>query len=238
MTYVEFIQSIQESRENTYFPYSERHHIIPRCLGGTDEEDNLIYLTYREHFIAHNLLMKENPDNRNLILAVHFMSLDGDHETTPEEYEEARRKFVESQIGNTYGSLCRHTEEFKENLRKRNRKGLTEESRHKIAEAHMGTKASEETKKKKMAISHTGLKMPPRQYHMMCQLCHKEFLANSPKVKYCSICDIIVKEEKAKNRRTKSEAAKVRVCHLICKSCGKEFISRGPNRYYCDECNR
>lgn len=38
--------------------YYEKHHIIPKCLGGSDDEQNLIYLTYREHFIAHWLLVK------------------------------------------------------------------------------------------------------------------------------------------------------------------------------------
>jgi hypothetical protein len=35
----------------------ERHHIRPRSLGG-EYEDNMVYLTPREHFIAHYLLMK------------------------------------------------------------------------------------------------------------------------------------------------------------------------------------
>ena len=32
------------------------HHIIPRCLRGSDEDSNLIKLTYREHYLAHCLL--------------------------------------------------------------------------------------------------------------------------------------------------------------------------------------
>lgn len=36
--------------------YTERHHIVPKCLGGSDEKDNLAVLTGREHFIAHLLL--------------------------------------------------------------------------------------------------------------------------------------------------------------------------------------
>ena len=32
------------------------HHILPRCLKGTDENYNLIKLTYREHYLAHCLL--------------------------------------------------------------------------------------------------------------------------------------------------------------------------------------
>jgi hypothetical protein len=30
----------------------ERHHILPKKLGGDDDESNLIHLTVREHFIA------------------------------------------------------------------------------------------------------------------------------------------------------------------------------------------
>jgi uncharacterized protein YjhX (UPF0386 family) len=36
--------------------YTEKHHIIPKCLGGK-EEDNLVSLTAREHYICHWLLI-------------------------------------------------------------------------------------------------------------------------------------------------------------------------------------
>jgi hypothetical protein len=45
--------------------YSERHHIIPKSLGGSDDESNLVDLTAREHFICHYLLMKMYPKNTN-----------------------------------------------------------------------------------------------------------------------------------------------------------------------------
>ena len=38
--------------------YTETHHITPRALGGGDDEDNLVELTAREHFVAHLLLAK------------------------------------------------------------------------------------------------------------------------------------------------------------------------------------
>jgi hypothetical protein len=38
--------------------YKERHHIIPKCIGGNNNTDNLVYLTAREHFICHLLLVK------------------------------------------------------------------------------------------------------------------------------------------------------------------------------------
>lgn len=38
--------------------YSEKHHVIPRSLGGDNSADNLVALTAREHFICHWLLTK------------------------------------------------------------------------------------------------------------------------------------------------------------------------------------
>jgi DNA-directed RNA polymerase specialized sigma24 family protein len=38
--------------------YFERHHILPRALGGTDDSSNLVTLTAKEHFVAHVLLAK------------------------------------------------------------------------------------------------------------------------------------------------------------------------------------
>jgi hypothetical protein len=41
--------------------YTETHHIIPKCLGGSDDKENLVKLTAREHYIAHKLLVKMFP---------------------------------------------------------------------------------------------------------------------------------------------------------------------------------
>ena len=38
--------------------YFEKHHVIPKSLGGTNDKSNLVKLTAREHFIAHWLLAK------------------------------------------------------------------------------------------------------------------------------------------------------------------------------------
>lgn len=52
--------------------YYETHHIIPRCLGGDDSVDNLVNLTFREHYIAHWLLCKIHR-NYKLASAFHMM---------------------------------------------------------------------------------------------------------------------------------------------------------------------
>lgn len=38
--------------------YCEKHHIIPKSMGGGNRRDNIVSLTAREHFIAHVLLTK------------------------------------------------------------------------------------------------------------------------------------------------------------------------------------
>lgn len=38
--------------------YGEEHHIIPKCMGGSDEKENIVRLTAREHYLAHALLFK------------------------------------------------------------------------------------------------------------------------------------------------------------------------------------
>ena len=61
---------IQRSKTRDYVEYPERHHIVPKCLGGSDKKDNLAILTPREHFICHWLLVKIIPDNRKIEYAL------------------------------------------------------------------------------------------------------------------------------------------------------------------------
>jgi hypothetical protein len=51
----------------------EQHHIIPKCLGGNDEGENIVSLTPEEHYVCHQLLVKIYPDNRNILFAANMM---------------------------------------------------------------------------------------------------------------------------------------------------------------------
>lgn len=100
LTYKDFIENIIKTRGRFACgeEYHERHHIIPRCMGGANDRDNLIDLFAREHFIAHRLLALENPDNDKLVYAWHLMSFGKNQDratcvVTAEEYEEARKSF-------------------------------------------------------------------------------------------------------------------------------------------------
>ena len=50
--------------------YKELHHVLPRCMGGGNEDSNLVYLTAKEHFVAHQLLVKIYPEVKGLAFAL------------------------------------------------------------------------------------------------------------------------------------------------------------------------
>lgn len=47
----------------------EKHHIVPKCIGGGNKADNIVTLTYREHTLAHWLLVRIHPGNPKLAYA-------------------------------------------------------------------------------------------------------------------------------------------------------------------------
>jgi mRNA-degrading endonuclease YafQ of YafQ-DinJ toxin-antitoxin module len=70
-----YTRLIDRARARTLPGYKEKHHIVPRCMGGTNDPANLVELTAREHFIAHLLLLKIYPNKKSLIKAVNLMCL-------------------------------------------------------------------------------------------------------------------------------------------------------------------
>ena len=104
---------IERAKEREEFTegYYERHHIIPRCLGGTDDECNLVYLTPEEHYVAHQLLVKMYPDENGLVYAANMMVLNGTyHQRNNKRYGWLKRKYhliCKQRVGEKNGSYGR-----------------------------------------------------------------------------------------------------------------------------------
>lgn len=64
---------IQRAKHRLLEGYVEVHHVIPKCVGGNDDKNNLVSLTAEEHFVAHLLLTKIYPNNTKLIFAANMM---------------------------------------------------------------------------------------------------------------------------------------------------------------------
>ena len=60
-----YFSIISNAKSRTILPetYTEKHHIIPKSLGGNNSKDNLAVLTAREHFICHLLLPRMTSGN-------------------------------------------------------------------------------------------------------------------------------------------------------------------------------
>lgn len=65
---------ILRARNRVLTCYTENHHVIPRCMGGTDDPDNIVALTPEEHYTAHLLLAKAYPDHPALLYACMMMT--------------------------------------------------------------------------------------------------------------------------------------------------------------------
>ena len=53
----------------------EVHHILPRSMGGTNEDFNLVKLTYKEHFLAHKLLFRITRGTEKVSMAFALMRM-------------------------------------------------------------------------------------------------------------------------------------------------------------------
>lgn len=77
--------------------YYEKHHIIPKCLGGSNDYSNIIALTAREHFICHMLLTKmvEGRDKTRMSFAMWRLAhpKQSKHKINSSMYETTRKLF-------------------------------------------------------------------------------------------------------------------------------------------------
>lgn len=56
--YYDLVYTRKKQNRNKKTEYYESHHIIPRSWGGNDDNDNIVLLTAKEHWVAHLLLSK------------------------------------------------------------------------------------------------------------------------------------------------------------------------------------
>ena len=91
--YIELIESAKNNPPQD--EYTEKHHIIPKSLGGTDSPDNIVVLSLRDHLLAHKLLVDMTEGvNRGKMGRAYKLMIDqnicDDFEILAEEYERTR----------------------------------------------------------------------------------------------------------------------------------------------------
>lgn len=136
---------MNKAKQRNYMtlPYYEVHHIIPKSEGGLDEENNYARLTAREHFLAHWLLYRENPEIKSRAFSFWRMC-NGRGKVAPEHWITiSSRCYEEAKLA--------HSKNISEAL-----KGKKKSPEHaaKVGAANKGKKRTEE-QKAKMRKKHT-----------------------------------------------------------------------------------
>jgi hypothetical protein len=103
--------------------YVERHHVVPKSLGGPNTNNNLVFLTAKEHFVAHRLLVKitDGKNRVKMIYALHKMmsisSFQQRHRISSKKFEEIRSLIMSTSGEDHYNRGKKRTEEWKNDRR-------------------------------------------------------------------------------------------------------------------------
>jgi hypothetical protein len=97
---------IAGQKRNNLCGYTEKHHIIPKSLGGSNLKSNIVSLTAREHFVCHWLLTKmvygENKIKMNCAfwrMLVKGSNVQDRYKPNSRIYESLRKKYGSSRKG-------------------------------------------------------------------------------------------------------------------------------------------
>lgn len=201
---------IYNRRVNTYSGYTEKHHIIPESLGGSNDDDNLVRLTAREHFICHLLLTKmlEGEAKAKMVFAAHNML--------------HWRKSNAPKIGSrTYQSL-------KEAFSKAQKgKLVSEETRQKISGAGNGMYGKTHSKEAKQKISESS----SRRRHTQTTKEHMSLIRQGAQTQEWIVLTPEKLEIHVSNLKLFCKENNIKY-HTLYSSLGKSEISRGAGKGY------
>jgi sRNA-binding carbon storage regulator CsrA len=130
---------IERAKNRTLEGYSEKHHIIPKCLGGDNSKDNLVKLTAREHFIIHKLLCEIYPNESKLHWAAFMMSGCFGNSIQDRNYRICSREYQRLKSNLTVSKSTRDKiSKSKKGQQSRLGAKLSEESKRKMSESRIG----------------------------------------------------------------------------------------------------
>lgn len=201
-TYDEYINRILLSRPNKKVQKGqERHHIVPKSRGGTNDRNNLIWLFKSEHAKAHFLYSREHPGDSGMAYAAHALAYKGGKFLTDEEIEEVAKRNSELQSERVSGSKNpmfgkHHTEESKRK-NSENNKGKSAGEKNPMYGVHLcgekhpryGKPASEEQRKKQSESMMGKLKgeLNPRAIKIKCLDTDEVFLTLKDAASWCGL---------------------------------------------------
>jgi NUMOD3 motif len=127
--------------------YTEGHHVVPKCIGGTNA-DGIVFLKPEEHYIAHLLLVKIHPNTPSLIYAANMMTVSKDGLRVNNKKYSWLRKRHAMVVSKTKRGIKHSAEHRRKNSEAKKRQIQTIETRLKRSKALKGIPRSAETRAK------------------------------------------------------------------------------------------
>lgn len=135
---------------------TEKHHILPKCMGGNNKKSNIVVLPVRYHIMAHIVLLEAYPDNFKLGYATLFTT--SYIERVKDRSTILQKSFSTRLLAQARETAIKSIRKEGERIRKTGeRKGknssmfgkhLSDETKKKLSESRKGTKLTEEQRKK------------------------------------------------------------------------------------------
>jgi hypothetical protein len=142
--YLKFINYCQNSRKTKFI---EKHHIIPKSMGGSNDNNNLIELTAREHFIAHLLLWRAFRNKQTNFSLWSMQMKQRSFKINSKTYQKLKEEHQILQSERMKKDNPMYKKECKEKISNHKKgKTLSYETKQKMSECRKGIKKSEETK--------------------------------------------------------------------------------------------
>lgn len=205
---------IERAKTRILEGYSESHHIVPKCRGGTDDETNLVRLTPEEHFLAHQLLIKIFPDDEKLIFAAWMMCSNNQFQqrTNNKRFGWLRRAFNIAQKTQVRKKRAIET-------KPRKKRTLSKDHRDKLSKAGTGkTRTAEQ--KLKISLSQKGRKFSEQTRQKMSDSAKGKKLSDDTRAKLSQLNKGIPKPQQ----------------EVTCPHCGKSGGKSNMTRYHFDKC--
>lgn len=221
-----YFKIINRAKNRSIAGYTEKHHIIPKSIGGTNNIENLVKLTAKEHFICHRLLTKitTGDNKRKMIFAAWAMTMANNNDKKIRISSKTYSYLKEERAKCIRGIKLDLSDEQRAIRKKaRAKQIITEETKRKISEALKGRKQSDETKIKR-ANSHRGRKDSD---------CTKQKRTKSIKLYYQLNGIKESTREKIKVARARQD---MKQRPVECLHCGKIGGHRNMSRYHLDNC--
>lgn len=241
-------QIVDRARFRITEDYTETHHIKPRSLGGTDDIDNLVELTAREHFICHWLLTKmtKGEDHYKMLNALRMMRAEKHGQ---QRYETKITARVYESIKKEYARLQSEKVSGENNPMYGEKFYRSDEGKRRQREAILGDNngAKQETARKKISNSKLGKKREPFSEEWRAKMAEKKKGENNPRYGVQVSDETRQKQrEKATGRKQSEETKKKKADairgrakpKILCPYCQKMIAVNTYPRWHGSNCSQ